>query len=112
MSNVRNSVRLIGNLGSDPEVKEVGKTTLAKLVLATSESYKNEDGEKVQETQWHNLVIWGKSAAAAAQFLKKGAEIAVEGKLSTRSYEDKEGKRKYVTEVVVRNYTFIGKKPG
>ena len=92
MKNLRNKVQLIGNLGKDPEVKQLesGKI-LAKLSLATSENYKNADGEKVTDTQWHNLVAWGKTAQIAEKYLKKGNKIAIEGKLINRSYEDKEG---------------------
>jgi len=110
MNNVKNSVRLIGRLGSDPELREVGKSKLTKLPLATSDSYKNDKGEKVQETQWHNLVFWGKKAEVAAEYLNKGKEIAVEGKLSTRSYDDKDGNRKYITEIIVNDFSFLGKK--
>jgi len=92
MKTLRNSVQLIGNLGMDPEVKETtnGKK-LAKLSLATTETYRNKQGEKVSETQWHNLVIWGGLADIAQNFLKKGKQIAVEGKLTNRNYDDKEG---------------------
>lgn len=112
MNNLRNRVQLIGNLGTDPEVKQLdsGKT-LAKFPLATSESYKNAEGEKVTDTQWHNLVTWGNTAIFCEKYLKKGHEIAVEGRLSHRSYEDKEGIRKYFSEVVV-NEVMILRKPG
>ena len=111
MKNLRNKVQLIGNLGKDPEVKQLdsGKT-LAKLSLATSENYKNADGEKVTDTQWHNLVAWGKTAQIAEQYLKKGNRIAVEGKLINRSYEDKEGVKRYVTEVLVNEILMLGSK--
>jgi single-strand DNA-binding protein len=111
MNQVRNSVRLIGHLGQDPELKATGKSKLAKFSLATNESYKNEKGEKVEETQWHNLIAWGKQAEIAEQYMKKGTEIAIEGKLTSRSYDDKEGNKKYITEIVVRDFTFLGKKP-
>lgn len=110
MNQVRNSVRLIGHLGQDPEFKEVGKSKLVKFSLATKESYKNDKGEKVDETQWHNLIAWGKQAEIADKYLKKGSEIAVEGKLTNRSYEDKDGNRRYVHEIVVRDFSFVGKK--
>ncbi|MEM9024656.1 MAG: single-stranded DNA-binding protein [Bacteroidota bacterium] len=102
MNTLKNNVRLIGNLGTDPEVKtyDSGKVR-AKLSLATSEYYKNAEGERVQETQWHNLIAWGPAARIAEQYLKKGNEIAVQGRLIYRSYEDQEGLRKYITEVVV-----------
>ncbi|HCS20702.1 MAG TPA: single-stranded DNA-binding protein [Bacteroidetes bacterium] len=110
MNNVKNSVRLIGHLGQDPELKETGKSKLVKFSLATNETYKNEAGEKVQETQWHNLIAWGKQAEVAKEYLKKGSEIAIEGKLTSRSYDDKDGNKKYITEIVVRDFSFLGKK--
>lgn len=111
MKNLRNKVQLIGNLGKDPEVKQLdsGKI-LAKLSLATSENYKNADGEKVTDTQWHNLVAWGKTAEIAEKYLKKGNKIAIEGKLINRSYEDKEGIKRYVTEVLVNEILMLGTK--
>ena len=111
MQNLRNSVRLIGNLGNNPEVKEIGKDKkVAKFSLATKESYKNEAGEKVVDTQWHNLIAWGNSAKIAEMYLKKGSEIAIEGKLTTRNYTDKEGTKRYVTEIVVSEILLIGNK--
>ena len=111
MNNLRNSVRLIGNLGMDPEVKEVGNNKkIATFSLATREVYKNEDGEKVTETQWHNLVAWGNQATLAEKYLKKGNEIAIEGKLTGRSYNDKEGVKRYITEIVVHEILMIGSK--
>lgn len=102
MSTIRNKVRLIGNTGGDPEVitMESGRK-LAKLTLATNESYKDAKGEKVTETQWHHLVAWGKNAELFEKYVNKGKEIAVEGKLAYRSYEDKNGEKKYTTEIVV-----------
>ena len=111
MNNLRNKVQLIGNLGSDPEVKhlESGKVQ-AKISIATNENYTNKEGEKITDTQWHNLVAWGKTAEIAEKYLKKGSEIAIEGKLSNRSYEDKEGVKKYVTEVVLNEILMLGSK--
>ena len=111
MKNLRNKVQLIGNLGKDPEVKQLesGKT-LAKFSLATSENYKNADGEKVTDTQWHNLVAWGKTAQIAEKYLKKGNKIAIEGKLINRSYEDKEGIKRYVTEILVNEFLMLTQK--
>ncbi len=111
MNNLRNSVRLIGNLGMNPEVKEIGKDKkVAKFSLATKEVYKNEDGEKVSETQWHNLIAWGSQAKIAEKYLKKGNEIAIEGKLTSRNYTDKDGVKRYVTEIVVNEILMIGSK--
>ncbi|TNE81751.1 MAG: single-stranded DNA-binding protein [Bacteroidetes bacterium] len=112
MNNVKNSVRLIGRLGNDPELKDAGKTKLAKFSLATNDTRKDADGNKIDETEWHNLVVWGKPAETAAKYLKKGSEIAIEGKLTSRSYDDKDGVKHYVTEVVVREFSFLGKKTG
>jgi single-strand DNA-binding protein len=100
MSTVCNNVQLIGNLGKDPEIKqfEAGKK-MAKVSLATTEFYKNDKGEKVSDTQWHNLIAWGKTAEVMERFLKKGAEVAVLGKLVTRNYLDKDGIKRYTTEV-------------
>ena len=111
MSTLRNKVQLIGNVGNDPEIKvlETGKK-LAKLTLATNETYKNEKGEKVTETQWHNVVAWGKTAEIIEKFVTKGKEIAVEGKLTHRSYDDKNGDKKYVTEVIVSELLLLGNK--
>lgn len=110
MKNLRNSVQLIGRLGKDPEVKtfDSGKSK-ASFSIATSDAYKNQQGEKVEDTQWHNLVIWGKLADVAGKYLKKGAEVAVEGKLIHRSYEAN-GERKYITEINVNDFVMLGAK--
>ena len=111
MNNLRNSVRLIGNLGAAPEVKNLDKgNKVARINMATNETYTNQKGEKVTETQWHNLVAWGKTAEIAEKYLNKGSEVAVEGKLTYRSYTDKEGVKKYVTEVVVNEILMLDKK--
>lgn len=105
MNSLKNSVRLVGNLGMDPEVKNFDNNRkLARFSIATNESYKNDKGEKVTETQWHNLVIWGAQAKLAGDYLKKGDEVAIEGKLSNRSYTDKDGNKRYVGEVVVNEF--------
>ena len=102
MSTLRNKVQLIGHVGNDPEIKTFdGGKKLAKLNVATNESYKNEKGEKVEETQWHSLIAWGKTADIIEKYVVKGKEIAIEGKLTHRSYEDKTGEKRYVTEVVI-----------
>ena len=101
MNSLKNKVQLIGHLGNNPEVKEFdGGRKLAKFSLATNESYKKENGEKVSETQWHNIIAWGNAATIVEKFLKKGNEAGIEGKLTSRSYEDKDGNKKYITEVV------------
>jgi single-strand DNA-binding protein len=111
MSTLKNSVRLVGNLGMDPEVRVFeNNKRLAKLSLATNESYKNDKGEKVTETQWHNVVIWGAQAKFAEDILKKGDEVAIDGKLANRSYTDKDGNKKYITEIVVSEFLKLGTK--
>jgi len=110
MNAMKNTVQLIGNVGNDPEIKTFdGGKKLAKLAIATNESYKNEKGEKVEETQWHNLVAWGKTAEIIEKYVVKGKEIAIEGKLTHRSYEDKNGEKRYVTEVVIDEVLLLGK---
>jgi len=99
---LKNSVRLTGFLGSNPEIKRYGDgKSLARVSIATSDYYKNKQGDWVSETQWHNLVMWGKQAVFAEKSLFKGHEISIEGKLINRSYEDKNGIIRYVTEIVV-----------
>lgn len=111
MSALRNKVQLIGNLGMDPEVKTLeGDKKLAKMSLATNESYKNAKGEKVTETQWHNLIAWGKTADIIEKYLKKGSEVAIEGKLINRTYTDKEGIKKYITEIQVNELLLMADK--
>ncbi len=109
MNALKNKVQLIGNLGSKPEVKntENGKK-LARFSLATNESYRDAKGEKVSETQWHRVIAWGKVAEIAEKYLEKGKEIAIEGKLINRSYTDKLGNKKYVTEVQVNELLMLG----
>jgi single-strand DNA-binding protein len=110
MTSLRNSVKLIGYLGADPEIKTLeGGKVVAKFSLATSENYKNTRGEKVISTEWHRLVAWGKVAELLQKYARKGTEIAVEGKLMHHSYEDKEGITRYVTEVRVNELLFLSK---
>ncbi len=109
MNGLKNKVTLIGNLGMDPELKEIdGGRKLAKVSLATNESYKNSKGEKVTETMWHNLVAWGKTAEFMGKYLQKGSEVVVEGKLINKNYTDKSGVKKYVTEVQVNDMLIVG----
>ena len=107
---LKNKVQLIGNLGNNPEVRsmESGKK-MARFSIATSETYRNAKGEKVKETQWHNVVAWGKVAEIIEKFLVKGSEVAIEGKLVNRNYNDKEGNKKYVTEVQVNELLLLTK---
>ncbi len=110
MNSLRNSVQLIGHLGKDPELKKLedGKV-LTRITLATNDTYKNNKGEKVTSTQWHNLIAWGKTAEFMEKFLTKGKEIAIQGKLMHRSYEDKEGVTRYFTEVLVNEFMLLSK---
>jgi len=111
MNNLRNSVRLIGNLGANPEIKELNSgRKLAKASLATSDKYKDADGNQVTQTQWHNLVAWGKTADFFEKFLEKGNEVAVEGKIINRSYSDKDGSKKYISEINVNEILMLGSK--
>ncbi|MCB4799367.1 MULTISPECIES: single-stranded DNA-binding protein [Flavobacteriaceae] len=109
MSTLRNKVQLIGNVGNEPEITnlESGKK-VAKFSIATNESYKDSNGEKVTNTQWHNIVAWGKIAEIVEKYVGKGKEVALEGKLTSRSYETKEGEKRYVTEVVVDEILLLG----
>ncbi len=111
MQSLKNSVRLVGHLGMDPEVKSFDNNKkLAKLSLATNESYKNDKGERITDTQWHNLILWNAQAKLAADYLKKGDEIAIEGKIANRNYTDKDGIKRYVSEIVVNEFLKIGAK--
>lgn len=108
---LKNKVQLIGNLGQNPEVKTLdGGKKMARFSVATSESYRNAKGEKITDTQWHTLVAWGKVAEIAEKYLQKGSEVAIEGKLINRSYNDKAGTKKYITEVQVNELLLLGEK--
>jgi single-strand DNA-binding protein len=111
MTNLKNSVKLIGHLGKDPEVKtfESGKKK-ATFTMATTDSYRNQKGENVQETQWHNVVMWGKLADEAGQSLKKGSEVTIEGKLMHRVYETKTGDKRYITEINASEMSMVENK--
>lgn len=110
MNTMRNKVQLIGHVGNDPEIKTLeGGRKWANFTLATNENYKNDKGEKVEETQWHKLVAWGKTAEIIEKYVTKGKEIAIQGKLSHRSYDDKNGEKRYITEVVVNEVLLLGK---
>ena len=107
-----NKVILLGNLGKDPEVRRLDDGRgVANFSLATSETYKNKSGEKVTNTEWHNIVLWSPLADIAENYLKKGSQVYIEGKISNRSYEDKDGVKKYISEVVGREITLLGRPP-
>lgn len=113
MNTLTNSVRLIGNLGAAPVVKETstgGK--LANFTLATRSYSKDKDGNKVEETEWHKIVVWGKQAEIVEKYLDKGSQIAIEGMLKTRKYTDKDGIDRYSTEIVVNEFQMMGTKKG
>lgn len=111
MNTLRNKVQLIGNLGSNPEIISFENgNKLAKLSLATNDYYKNAKGEKVEETQWHSLIAWGRTADIIEKYVSKGQEIAIEGKIITRSYETKEGEKRYRTEIQVNELLMLGNK--
>src|SRR5690606_32115891 len=107
MSTLRNNVRLIGRVGKNPETKTFDNGTKVSLSLATSDFYYNDTKEKVETTQWHNIVAWGKTAELIQKYVEKGKEIAVEGKLTYRTYEDKEGIKRSITEIVINEVLFF-----
>ena len=112
MNALRNKVQLIGRLGKDPEsfVFDDGKMKVS-FPVATNESYRGADGEKTERTQWHDIVAWGALAEIANQYLKKGSELALEGRLVYRSYEDKEGVTRYISEVIMKEMLMLERKP-
>jgi single-strand DNA-binding protein len=109
MNALRNKVQLIGHLGSKIELKtlESGKI-VGNVSIATNESYKNQKGEKISESTWHRLVIWGKNAELIEKYTDKGSEIAIEGKISNRDYSDKDGVKRYISEIVVNEFLLMG----
>jgi len=108
-----NKVILLGHLGKDPVVRSLESgTKVASFTLATNRFYKGQDGNPVEETEWHNIVLWSNLADLAEKYLTKGRQVYIEGRLRTRQYDDKDGNKRYVTEVVGENMTFVGPKPG
>lgn len=103
-----NKVILIGRVGKDPETRSVNEKTVANITLATSKSYKNSTGERVTNTEWHRLTAWSPIADIFEKYVKKGDQIAVEGEIQTRSYDDNEGVKRHVTEIIVRNLELLG----
>jgi single-strand DNA-binding protein len=111
MNTMRNKVQLIGNLGKDPEIKKLSTGgVVATFTLATNEYFKNKDGKKTKKTQWHNIVAWGPKAEFAEKYLHKGSEVAIEGTLNHRDFENKDGEKRYITEVVAQEIMFVGAK--
>lgn len=107
-----NKVILVGNLGKDPEIRHLENgRAVVNFPIATSETYKTKDGEKVTKTEWHNVVLWTPLAEIAEKYLAKGSQLYVEGKLTTRSWDDKDGNKRYTTEVVGREMTLLGSRP-
>jgi single-strand DNA-binding protein len=105
-----NRVQLIGNLGKDPEVRAIPSgAKVANFSIATTESYTGKDGQKSDKTEWHNIVIWRGLAEVAEKYLRKGSQVYIEGKLTTRSWDDKDGQKKYTTEIIADNLVMLGK---
>ena len=110
MNAMKNRVQLIGHVGNEPEIKNLdGGKKVANITIATNDSYKNDKGEKVEQTEWHKVVAWGKTAEIIEKYVTKGKEVAIEGKLTHRSYDDKNGEKRYITEVVVSELLLLGK---
>jgi len=110
MNAMRNKVQLIGHVGQEPEIKTFdGGKKVANITIATNDNYTNDKGEKVEQTEWHRVTAWGKLADIIEKYVEKGKEIAIEGKLTHRSYEDKDGVKRYVTEVVANDVLLLGK---
>lgn len=108
-----NKVILLGNLGKDPDVRKLDNgVTVATFPLATSETFKNRDGQRVDQTEWHNIVLWRGLAEVAEKILKKGTQVFIEGRLRTRSWEDKEGRKRYTTEVIGENLILLSGRKG
>lgn len=110
MNAIKNKVQLIGHVGQEPEIKTFdGGKKVANITIATNESYTNNKGEKVENTEWHRITAWGKVADIIEKYVIKGKEIAIEGKLTHRSYDDKEGNKRYITEIVANELLLLGK---
>lgn len=110
MNAMKNTVQLIGNVGNDPEIKNLeGGKKVANITMATNEVYYKENGDKVEQTEWHKVVAWGKTADIIEKYVTKGLQIGVEGKLTHRSYDDKNGEKRYITEVVANEVLLLGK---
>lgn len=106
---MKNRVQLIGHVGQEPEIKTINNKKVATLTIATNDFYYNEKGDKVEQAEWHRVTAWGKTAEIIEKYVTKGKEIAVEGKLTHRSYDDKDGNKRYVTEILVSELLLLGK---
>ena len=106
---MKNRVQLIGHVGQDPEIKQLESGRVANFTIATNDSYTNAKGEKVEQTEWHRVSAWGKTVDIIEQLLKKGSHVAIEGKLTHRSYDDKDGNKRYITEVIANELVFLNK---
>lgn len=106
---MKNRVQLIGHVGQEPEVKLVNGKKVATITIATNDFYFNDKKEKVEQTEWHRVSAWGKTAEIIEKYVIKGKEVAVEGKLTHKSYEDKDGKKRYITEIHVNELLLLGK---
>jgi single-strand DNA-binding protein len=107
---MKNRVQLIGRVGQDPEVKNLeGGKKVATITIATNDAYYKDNGDKVEQTEWHRVTAWGKTAEIIEKYVTKGKEIAIEGKLMHRSYDDKNGEKRYVTDIVVNEVLLLGK---
>lgn len=107
-----NKVILVGNVGKDPETRYLeGGTAVCSFSLATSETYRNKDGEKVTTTEWHNVVLWRGLAEVAEKYVKKGSQLFIEGRIRTRSWDDRDGNKRYTTEIIGDNMQMLGKRP-
>lgn len=110
MNALRNKVQLIGRVGGEPEVKALGGgRKVVNIILATNETYKNEQGEKIEDTQWHRLVAWGRQGEIIERYAFRGKEIAIQGKLIYRNFEDKNGEKRYITEIMVTDVLLLGR---
>lgn len=107
-----NKVILVGNVGKDPDIRYLeGGTAVCTLPLATSETYRNRDGERITTTEWHNIVLWRGLAEIAERYVKKGTQLYIEGRIRTRSWDDRDGNKRYTTEIIADNMQMLGRKP-
>jgi single-strand DNA-binding protein len=108
-----NRVLLIGNLGKDPELRFTpGGRAVARFPVATSEVWSDQDGQRQERTEWHNVVVWGKQAETCGQYLSKGRQVFLEGSIRSRQYDDKDGNKRYITEVIAQRVQFLGNRGG